>query len=165
MGARRRVGFAGRGNWMAGITLRPVTRANLRALGRLAVAPGQEGLVEPNPVSVAQAPVEPTWRPWGIFAGATAVGFAMAGQDPDTRRWWTIRFMIGAQHQGKGHGAAGLSVLIRSLTERHGCREIFLSYVPGNAVAERLYTRAGFVPAGEIEEGEVVARLVPGDRS
>ena len=42
---------------------------------------------------------------------------------------------------------------------RQGCREIFLGYVPGNAVAERLYARFGFVPTGEIEDGEIVARL------
>jgi diamine N-acetyltransferase len=141
------------------IALRPVTRENLRELTRLTVAAGQEAFLTPNTYSVAQAYVEPTWTPWGIFVGETAVGFAMEGLDPPTGERWIIRFMIGAEHQGKGYGTAALAALVRAMAERYGCPEIFLSYVPGNAVAERLYARAGFVPTGEVEDGEVVARL------
>jgi diamine N-acetyltransferase len=141
------------------ITLRPVTRENLRELTRLTVAEGQERFLTPNTYSVAEAYVEPTWTPLGIYLGETAVGFAMTGQDPPTGQWWIVRLMIGAAHQGKGYGAAALAALVAEMTERHGCREIFLCYVPGNAAAERLYARAGFKLTGEMEGDEVVARL------
>lgn len=148
---------------MAEITFRPVTRDNLRDLVRLKVAEGQEDYVATNLVSIAQAYVEPTWTPMGIYDGETVVGFAMEGFDADTNQWWIVRFMIGADHQGKGYGTAALSALVASLAKRHGCREVYLSYVPGNDIAERMYAKAGFVPTGEIEEGEIVARRVLGD--
>ncbi len=147
---------------MTEIAFRPVTRDNLRELVRLKVAEGQADFVADNLVSVAQAYVEPTWTPMGIYAGDEAVGFAMEGFDPDENRWWIVRFMIGAAHQGKGYGTAALTALIASMAERHGCREVYLSYVPGNDVAERMYAKAGFVPTGEVEDGEIVARRVVG---
>lgn len=72
--------------------------------------------------------------------------------------------MIGAKHQGKGYGTAAPRAPIDLMVERHGCRELFLGYVPGNDVAERLSARMGFVPAGEVEEGEIVARPDPTGR-
>lgn len=141
------------------ITLHPVTRQNFSDLVRLKVTPEQEDFVAPNLYSIAEAYVEPLWTPLAIHAGDGLVGFAMFGQDPETGRWWIIRFMIGAAHQGHGHGTAALRALVSLMAERHGCREIFLGYVPGNAIAERLYATAGFHPTGEIEHGEIVARL------
>lgn len=118
----------------------------------------------PNLYSIAEAYVEPTWTPLAIVAGEKLVGFAMFGQDHETDRWWIMRVMIGAQQQGKGYGGAALRALIALMVERHGCREIYLGYVPGNEVAERLYARVGFEPTGEIEPGEIVARLDVVDR-
>lgn len=145
---------------MTEVAFRSVTRDNLRELVRLKVAEGQDDFVAPNLYSIAQAYVEPTWTPIGIYAGDEAVGFAMEGFDPDANRWWIVRFMIGAAHQGKGYGTAALAALVASMAERHGCREVYLSYVPGNDVAERMYAKAGFVPTGEVEDGEIVARRV-----
>jgi diamine N-acetyltransferase len=141
------------------ITLRPVIRQTFDAVVRLRVAPEQEDFVSPNLFSLAEAAVEPTWTPLAIYAGEEPVGFAMVGLDEEADRWWIIRFMIGASHQGHGYGAAALRALVALMADRHGCRELFLSYTPGNAVAERLYARAGFTPTGEIEDGEIVVRL------
>lgn len=145
------------------ISLRPVTRQEFGPLVRLKVTPEQEAFVASNLYSLAEAYVEPTWTPLAIVAGDEVVGFAMIGQDPETDRWWIIRFMIGAEHQGRGHGKAALRALVDLLAERHGCREIYLGYVPGNAIAERLYANAGFRPTGEVEDGEIVARLTLSD--
>jgi diamine N-acetyltransferase len=75
-----------------------------------------------------------------------------------------MRLMIGAEHQGTGHGTASLQALIDLMVEQHGVREIFLGYEPGNAVAERLFARVGFVPTGEMVQGEIIARLDAGER-
>ena len=141
------------------ITLRPVTRANFSAVVGLTVAPEQADFVASNLYSLAEAAVEPTWRPLAIYAGDDLVGFAMFGRDDESGRWWIMRYMIDAQHQGRGYGTAALPVLIDLMIERHGCSEIFLGYAPENAVAERLYARMGFVPTGEVEGGEIEARL------
>jgi diamine N-acetyltransferase len=142
------------------IQFRPITRENLRDVTRrLKVAPGQEGFVAPNAYSVAEAYIEPTWTPLAIYANDELVGFAMFGLDTETDRTWLIRYMIDAGSQGKGYGKAALPLLIDRIVERHGCDEIFLGYDPDNKVAEQLYADFGFVPTGEIEDGEIIARL------
>ncbi|HEX5497851.1 MAG TPA: GNAT family N-acetyltransferase [Thermomicrobiales bacterium] len=141
------------------ITLRPLTRQNFAAAARLKVAPDQESFVAPNLYSIAECYVEPTWTPLAIYAGDEMVGFATIGRDDETGRWWIIRFMIGAAHQNRGYGAAALPALIDFMRQRHACTAIYLGYEPDNAVAERLYARAGFKPTGEIDDGEIVARL------
>ena len=141
------------------ITLRPVTRANFSAVVALTVAPEQVEFVAPNVYSLAEASIEPTWTPLAIYARDDLVGFALFGRDDETGRWWLMRYMIDAQHQGRSYGTAALPVLIDLMIERHGCGEIFLDYSPGNDVAARLYARMGFVPTGEVEGGEIMARL------
>jgi diamine N-acetyltransferase len=141
------------------ITFRPVTRANFSAVVELTVTPEQADFVSPNLYSLAEAAIEPTWTPLAIYARDDLVGFALFGRDDETGRWWIMRYMIDAQHQGKGYGTAALPALIDLIFERHGCGELFLGYDPDNDVAERLYARMGFVPTGEMAGSEIVARL------
>jgi diamine N-acetyltransferase len=140
------------------ITFRPVTRDNFSDVIGLKVAPSQEDFVAPNVYSLAEAFLEPSWTPLAIYADERIVGFALFGRDDQTGRWWIMRYMIDAAHQGKGYGTAALPMLIDLMVARHGCQEIFLGYDLGNDVAERLYSRVGFVPTGE-EAEEIVARL------
>ena len=146
------------GNTME-ITFRPVTWENFSAVTELTVTPEQADFVAPNLNSIAEAYLEPTWTPLAIYAQDHLVGFAMFGRDDQTGRWWIMRYMIDTQHQSKGYGTAALPGLIDLIVERHGCRELFLGYEPGNEVAARLYARMGFVPTGEVEVGEIIARL------
>ena len=141
------------------ITFRPVTRENFSAVVALTVTPEQADFVTPNLYSLAEAYVEPTLRPLAMYAGDQLVGFAMFGPDDETGRWWIMRYMIDAQHQGKGYGTAALPGLIELIVERHGCTELFLAYEPANELARRLYARPGFSPTGELTGGEIVARL------
>ena len=141
------------------ITFRPVTRANFTAVTELTVSPDQADFVAPNLYSLAEAAIEPSWTPLAIYVGEDLVGFAQFGRDDETGRWWIMRYMIDAQHQGRGYGTAALPALIDLMVERHGCGEIFLGYEPSNDVAERLYARVGFVPTGEMVRGQIVARL------
>ena len=141
------------------ISFRPVTRANFTTVIELAVRPEQADFVASNLYSLAEAAIEPNWTPLAIYAGEDLVGFAQFGRDDETGRWWLMRYMIDAQHQGRGYGTAALPMLIDLMIERHGCGEIFLGYSAGNDVSERLYARMGFVPTAEVEGGEIVARL------
>jgi len=144
---------------MEPITLVAITEANFREYTRLQTQPEQENFVAPNVYSIAQVYVNPTWVPLGIAAGSVGVGFALLGRDADTGHDWIIRFMIGAEHQGKGYGKAALLAVIEHLKATPGNHEIRLSYVPGNETAEGLYRRVGFVPTGEVDDGEIVMRL------
>lgn len=45
-----------------------------------------------------------------------------------------------------------------------GGTELYTSWVPGDASPGDFYLRLGFVPTGEIDEGEIVARLTLTDQ-
>ena len=146
------------------VTLRPITRDNLWAAVDLKLHPGQERFVAENVASIANAYVEPTFVPLGIYASEALVGFAMYGQHPRTGAWWVIRLMIDREHQGKGYGRAAMEAMIELMAERVGCAEIVTSFVPGNAAAAALYASLGFRPTGEIEDGEPLVCLRLADR-
>ena len=146
------------------VTLRPITQENLWAVVDLKPHPGQEAFVEDNVASIANAYVEPTFVPLGVYAGEALVGFAMYGRHPVTGAWWVIRLMIDREHQGKGYGRAAMEAVIEMMAERVGCEEIVTSFVPANAVAAGLYASLGFRPTGEIEDGEPLVRLRLADR-
>jgi diamine N-acetyltransferase len=141
------------------ITLRPITRENVRESVGLRISDEQKSFVAENGLSLAQAYTEPDLVPRAIYADDTMVGFVMYGRDNETGADWIIRVMIDARYQGQGYGRAAMQELIALLRQQPDCKEIRLSYVPGNAVAERLYVSLGFEPTGEVEHGEVVMRL------
>ena len=148
------------------VTLRPLDRDNLWPVVELNLHPGQEAFVAPNIDSIANAYVEPTFVPLAVYAGETLVGFAMYGQHPpDIGRWWVIRLMIAAEHQGKGYGRAAMEAVIAMMAERVGCQEIVTSFNPNNAVAAKLYASLGFRPTGEIEDDEPLVLLRLADRA
>ena len=146
------------------VTLRPITRDNLWAVVDLKRHPGQEAFAADNIDSIANAYVEPTFVPLGVYAGDALVGFAMYGQHPESGAWWVIRLMIDRDHQGKGYGRAAMEAMIAMMAERVGCEEIVTSFVPENTVAGALYSSLGFVPTGEIEDDEPLVRLRLADR-
>ena len=144
------------------VTLREINRDNFRACIDLNITAEQAGFVATNVVSIAQAYVEPSFVPRAIYDGDTIVGFLMYGRDPKTGADWIIRLMVGAEYQGNGYGRAAIEQALDLLKRQSDCKEILISYMPENAVAERLYASLGFRPTGEIDDGEVVARLVVG---
>ncbi len=144
------------------VTLQPITEHNVAAVFELKVKEGQAGFVAPNPWSLAQALSEYdiAW-PRAIAADDEVVGFLMLEIDPDDedgRPFWLWRLMIDGGHQGKGYGAAGLKIAIDEVRMRGGS-ELFTSWVPGKGSPEGFYLNLGFEPTGEIDEGEIVARL------
>ncbi|MFZ1490105.1 MAG: GNAT family N-acetyltransferase [Ilumatobacteraceae bacterium] len=145
------------------VELHPIDEDNVGAVFHLSVAPHQEGFVAANAWSLAQALAEHdiAW-PRAIVADGTVVGFLMLEIDPDDedgRPFWLWRLMIGAAHQGHGYGRAALGLAVEELRSR-GAEELYTSWVPGDAGPVGFYLGLGFVPNGEIDDGEVVARLV-----
>ena len=61
------------------LTMVPVTADNREEISRLHVAAGQESYIETVPQCLREAEEEARWRPFGIFDGKQAVGFAMLG--------------------------------------------------------------------------------------
>jgi diamine N-acetyltransferase len=141
------------------VELREVTPKTVRAICALQVAPAQRPFVAPNAVGFAEAMFEP--KAWfrGIWADGVPVGFAMLYDDPDAAEYYLWRFMIDARYQGRGYGRRAIELLIEHVRGRPGATELKLSWVPAEGGPEPFYRALGFEPTGEIDGGEVVARL------
>lgn len=148
------------------MSLREITAATVREICELEVGPGQQGLVAPNAVSIAQAYFEPAAWFRAVYAGDTPIGFAML-YDPtraakpeggrDTCFLW--RFMIDRRHQRRGYGAEALELLVAQVRTLPGVTRFKTSFVPSPGNASPLYERAGFRATGEVDDGEIVLEL------
>jgi len=141
------------------VELRDITRANFDECIQLKVAADQAGFVADNLMSIAQSKVLPNLEVKAVYHGEEMVGFVMYGLESENGRYYLVRLMVGEKHQGKGHGRAATLAVIERLSAEDGCDEVYLSFVPENAVAEKLYDSIGFVKTGEIDEGEIVMKF------
>ena len=134
------------------LSLRSVSQQNREELLALRTAPGQEGFIETVEQCLDEAAHRADWRPVGIYDGDEAIGFAMYGyfrEYAPSGRVWLDRLLIDRRFQGRGYGRSALPLLVQTLQTEYGCKKIYLSVYPENAVARRLYERFGFRPTGE----------------
>lgn len=141
------------------IEIRDVTKDNWKECISLSVLEEQKSFVASNVFSLAQSKFDTEMVPVCIYENNKMIGFAMYAKEPETGRIWIVRFMIDKQYQNKGLGKLALKELISLLQNKFHCMEIYLSYEPDNIIAEKLYSNAGFIKTGEIEEGEMVSKL------
>ena len=150
----------------ADVSLVEVTPANLDAVRRLATHHSQERFVAPMAKSFAQALVPDVIDgvllvPWyrAVVADGEIAGFVMITEStdahPDPYLW---RLLIDRRHQRRGIGARAVAEVaerVRAL----GATRLVVSWSPGQGSPEPFYLGLGFVPTGEVEEGEIVAAL------
>lgn len=146
-----------------------ITNQNVHDLLQLATHKSQEHLVATNAQSIADAHA-PGLRsglpgvPWprAIEADGELVGFIMMAEPneaaPNAYLW---RLMVDRMHQRRGIGTLAVDAAIGQ-ARAWGCPAIDVSWVPGSGSPEPLYLAAGFVPTGEVHDGEVEGRLVLG---
>ena len=141
------------------VSLREVTRENLREVLRLKVAPEQEKFVANNAVSIAQAHFYPEIA-WfrAIYADETPVGFMMLSDDATKPEYFLWRLMLDARYQKFGFAAKAMELLFDYVRTRPGAKEIFTSCVPGEGSPFRFYEKLGFSDTGKVEDDEVVMR-------
>ena len=125
---------------------------------RLKVAEAQEDFVADNATSIAQAHfcTEAWFR--AIYAGEQPVGFVMLSDKPEKPEYYLWRFMIGADHQGKGYGRRAIELLIEHVRTRPRAEVLFTSVVEAEGGPRLFYEKLGFVSTGRHEEGELVLR-------
>jgi len=146
----------------------------LRDVLKLAPHRSQEQFVSSIATSLAQVAVPPPEQgfdddpdgprvvPWPriIHADGEAVGFVMMAQptalNPEPYLW---RLLIDRRHQRRGIGKHVIEMVIEQARD-WGSESLAVSWVPGVGSPEPLYRAMGFVPTGEIDDGETVARLV-----
>lgn len=143
----------------ATVSLREITQETVNSILNLRVTKEQEQFVASNAVSIAQAHFsEDAWFR-AIYADETPVGFLMLSDQPDKGAYYLWRFMIDAQHQGKGYGRCALELLIDHVKTRPNAKELFLSHVPGPGSPENFYLKLGFEHTGEQTGEELVMKL------
>ncbi|GAA4403886.1 GNAT family N-acetyltransferase [Fodinibacter luteus] len=145
------------------VTLRPVDAGSWRDVARLTVAAGQERFVAAPTYYLTMCAYDDVWHPMSVHdADGSVVGFLMWGIDEADGSCWLGGVLVDARHQGRGVGRAAVLEALRMLREHRGASEFALSYDPDNSVAKGLYASLGFAETGEVDEGEVVARLSTG---
>lgn len=148
------------------VELVDVTADNLHATMRLSTHRSQQRFVAPVTQSLAEALVPPvehgvTVAPWyrAVAADGELAGFVMlARSQPGAEEPWLWRLLIDRMHQRRGIGSRVIDVVAEQCRD-WGDDTLLTSWVPGKGSPEPMYLARGFVPTGEIDDGEVVARL------
>ncbi|WP_442597778.1 GNAT family N-acetyltransferase [Neobacillus sp. D3-1R] len=108
-----------------------------------------ESMVGSNAFFIAFASVK-GWINRAIYDGDTLIGFATHGFDKEHNRYEMVSMMLGHKFQGKGYGKPALRAILDDMIHEYDCKEIYLSVIPENESAIRVYTALGFEPTGEI---------------
>ena len=125
------------------VTLREVTRDNVRSVIALETTPEQKQFVAPNATSVAEAHFSPLAWMRAIYADDTPVGFVLLSDDPEEPKYYLWRYMVAAEYQGLGFGLRALQLVVDYVRSRPGAKEMLLSYVPGEGCPRDFYARSG----------------------
>ncbi|UPK42752.1 GNAT family N-acetyltransferase [Paenibacillus pabuli] len=140
------------------VTLQPITQENELECIQLKPREDQLNLVASNADSLIHATKEITSKPYGIFAEDRMVGFILFDNEIySDGYYWILRFMIDEKYQGKGYAKLAIKEVINKLKERTDCKQIRVSHVPHNMVANALYKKSGFQETGEFEHnGDII---------
>ena len=151
------------------LTRRPVLRAHMLPLIRLVVRADQADLVSSNAKTLAEAAYEPGSYVWGLWDQETLVGLMaminpaeghiqgdpLRQQPDDANAAYLWRLMIGADFQGRGYGAAALTMACAQSRDWGFSRlTAHVSYAPHSNLP--FYERHGFVSTGVIEDDELI---------
>jgi RimJ/RimL family protein N-acetyltransferase len=148
------------------VDLVEVKSDNLAEVLRLATHRSQQRFVAPVAKSFADALVPPEHervvvRPWyrAVRADGHLVGFVMlARSQPGHPEPYLWRLVIDRMHQRRGIGAAVIDLVIEQCRD-WGDTRLVVSWVPGKGSPEPMYLARGFAPTGNVDDGEIEARL------
>lgn len=149
------------------VELVEITPDTARAVGELSVGRSQQGLVAPvlgsfrdalfPDVDDAGGRLVPWYRV--IVADGEPAGFVMVAEatatEPHPFLW---RLLVDLRHQRRGIGRRAVEVLI-DRARALGRSQLLVSYHGGYGSPGPFYASLGFVPTGEVNEGEAVAAL------
>jgi RimJ/RimL family protein N-acetyltransferase len=148
------------------VTLALITPESQRHVSQLRTHASQERFVAPMGNSFANALFPPVvdgqpLSPWlrSIDVDGRPVGFVMLSEvtdaHPEPYLW---RFLVDRLHQRRGIGAVALDLILDHWREL-GARSMLVSWVEGRGSPASFYLARGFIPTGDLDDGEIVARL------
>ncbi|BAC13679.1 GNAT family N-acetyltransferase [Oceanobacillus iheyensis] len=143
------------------VYIEEVTKENWREIATLTVASHQQHLVESVSYCLAESFIEQYTISLGLYDDDTPIGYAMVGfHSQEKQSAWFDRFMIAAEHQGKGYAHQYIPLILDYIKMKYQVKSIKLSIIPTNDVAKLLYEKYGFVLTGETDpEGELIMEL------
>jgi diamine N-acetyltransferase len=133
------------------VSLRPVTRENVRAVCELQLAPEQEQLVAPASFTVAEGHYEPGALLRAIYRAEEPVGVLLVEVESGTP--YLVRLMIDADRQGRGTGRRAVALLEDELRAA-GWPVLETSFQPVDGGAEGFWRACGFEDTGRTIHGE-----------
>ena len=148
-----------------------VTDADRAAALAIRRGPGQDAFVSSVEQSFADAIAYPEACPryWTVNDGDEVVGFVMLSDNVPAQTladdptllgpYFLWRLLIDERYQRKGYGTAALDALVEYVRGRPGAEVLLTSAGQGEGSPQPFYECYGFVPTGEIHEGEVVLRF------
>ena len=148
------------------ISLREITEDNAGSVRALRTRPDQKRFVSSVVDSLAEAAEVPEANPWvrAVYTDDQPVGFVMLAWNVDPQPpgiigpWFLWKLLIDHRHQRLGYGHQVMRQIVE-LIRSHGATELLTSYSLGDGSPADFYKTLGFVPTGDVHEGEVLARL------
>jgi GNAT superfamily N-acetyltransferase len=147
------------------IELREVTPEVREDLRSVRLGPGQDRFVASIEKSFADAAEVPEANPWyrAVYLDGDPVGFVMISWNVEPRPgiqgpWYLWRLLVDERRQGQGVGRE-IVLAIVDIIRAEGGDALLTSYVDEPGGPAGFYRRLGFVPTGEMDDGEVVTRL------
>ncbi|TAM37093.1 MAG: N-acetyltransferase [Rhodanobacter sp.] len=141
------------------VCVAPVTPALRAAVLRLRVSREQAAFVSPPALTLPDAERCAGSQPMAILLGDAVVGYyriersarSLTGAASERRALGLRSFQIDLAHQGQGLGGSAMRALLVDLAARcPHASGLLLTVSPRNAVALKLYRRAGFVDRGAL---------------
>src|SRR5215207_1800862 len=140
------------------VSLRPVTRANVRTICDLELADSQRRLVAPSAYTVAEGNYEPGAVLRAIYRGDRPVGVLLVKLETGTP--YLVRFMVDAQHQRAGVGRRAVELLVDELRAA-GWSVLETSHARGADGPGAFWRHCGFEPTGrELHDEPVLMRAL-----
>ena len=143
------------------ITLKEITRETVFPVIMLSetLSEPKRYFVAPNAVSLSQAHFSD--KAWfrAIYAGKALVGFVMLSVDEDKGEYFVWRLMIAEPYHGRGYGRKAIEAIKAHVRNLPNAAELVLSYGEGPGSPEGFYKKQGFEPTGEVDHGEIIAKI------
>ncbi|MCW3049173.1 MAG: acetyltransferase [Solirubrobacterales bacterium] len=135
------------------VSLRALSRENVRTVCDLRVAEDQRHLVGPAAYTVAEGHYEPDAVLRTIYLDEEPVGVLLVEVESGTP--YLVRFMVDAAYQPRGVGRRAVELLAEEL-RRDGWASLEASFVRVDNGARGFWRRCGFQDTGRTRHGEPV---------
>lgn len=143
------------------LKLQELNHDNFYSVCQLSVKPEQQGHVDSNAISMAEANFSDHAWMRGIYLNEEPVGFVMVEVRPEANKFYLWRFMIDQHHQGLGLGRSAVQLLASELKSIFNASELSTSVVPAETGPQKFYESLGFQSTGNyIEDRELELKLV-----